>query len=110
MGKQKDLIKADIRKTLKYISHYHKKYKDIKEESEIQNDILNSIELMRDKKDVNDYVFIYDFDGTSIYYPVSDENIGKNLYEFTDPSGIKVVKEVIDASKNKDGGFVQYLV
>ena len=108
-SKQKDLIKADIRKTLKYISHYHKKYKDIKEESEIQNDILNSIELMRDKKDVNDYVFIYDFDGTSIYYPVSDENIGKNLYEFTDPSGIKVVKEVIDASKNKDGGFVQYI-
>ena len=107
--KQKDLIKADIKKTLKFIEYYHTKFKDIKSEEEIQNDVLKSIELMRDTKDVNDYVFIYEFDGTSIYYPISDDYVGKNQYEFTDPSGKKVIKEVIDVSKKKDGGYVQYI-
>ncbi len=99
--KQKDLIQADIKKTLKFISYYHEKFKGTKSEAEIQNDLLNSIETMRDKKDINDYVFIYEFDGTSIYYPVSDKNIGKNLYEFTDPTGRKVIQEVIEISQKK---------
>ena len=107
--KQKDLIQADIKKTLKFIEYYHEKFRGTKPESEIQNDLLTSIEKMRDKKDINDYVFIYKFDGTSIYYPVSDKNIGKNLYEFTDPTGKKVIKEVIDISQKKNGGYVQYI-
>ncbi|WP_174247257.1 cache domain-containing protein, partial [Arcobacter sp. LA11] len=107
--KQKDLIKADIKKTLKFIEYYHQKFKDTKTEREIQNELLNSIEEMRDKKDINDYIFIYEFDGTSIYYPVSDKNIGKNLYEFTDLTGKRVIKEVIDISQKKDGGYVQYI-
>lgn len=107
--KQKDLIKADITKTLKFISYYHEKFKGKKSEKEIQDDLLNSIELMRDPKDINDYIFIYNFDGTSIYYPISEKNIGKNLYEFTDPTGKRVIKELIDISKTKKGGYVQYI-
>ena len=108
-NKQKDLIKADIQKTLKFISYYHETHKNTKSEREIQNNLLNALENMRDKNDLDQYIFIYDFDGTSIYYPISDKNIGKNLYEFTDPSGKKVVKEVIKVSQKKDGGFVQYI-
>ncbi|XPV81935.1 MAG: cache domain-containing protein [Halarcobacter sp.] len=108
-NKQKELIKADIEKTLKFISYYHKKFKGIKSEKEIQNDLINSIELMRDKKDLNDYLFIYDFDGTLLYYPVETKNIGKNLYEVTDPSGKQVIKELINISQKKGGGYVQYI-
>lgn len=108
-SKQKDLIKEDIKKTLKFIEYYHSQFKNIKTEEEIKNDVLNSIELMRDKKDVDDYVFIYDFEGTLLYYPISKAKIGLNLYEFKDPSGKKVIKEIIDVSKKKDGGFVQYI-
>ncbi len=64
---------------------------------------------MRDNKNINDFIFIYDFDGTSIYYPISEKNIGKNLYEFTDPTGKQVIKELIDISKKKEGGYVQYI-
>jgi signal transduction histidine kinase len=108
-NKQKDLIKADIKKTLQFIDYYHDKFNGIKSESEIQNDILVAIELMRDNKDINDYVFIYEFDGTSIYYPVSNDNIGKNLYEFKDQTGKQVVKEIIEVSQKKEGGFVRYI-
>lgn len=57
---------------------------------------------MRDTKDINDYVFIYDFDGTSIYYPISEKKYWKkNLYEFTDQTGKRVIKELIDISKKR---------
>lgn len=108
-NKQKDLIEADIKRTLKFIEYYHAKYKGEKSELDIQNEVLNSIELMRDKKDLNDYIFIYDFNGTLIYYPISKSSVGMNFYEFTDPSGKQVIKEIIDISKEKFGGFVQYI-
>ena len=107
--KQKELIEEDIKKTLKFIEYYHEKNKDTKSEDEIKKDLLESVELMRDKKDINDYIFIYDFTGTLVYYPVSKTKVGENFYEFTDPSGKQVIKEIIDVSKNKDGGFVQYI-
>lgn len=107
--KQKDTIQKDINNTLKFIQYYHEKFKGIKNEREIQNDVLTAIELMRDTSDINDYVFIYDFNGTSIYYPISKQNIGKNLYEFTDPTGKKVIKELVEVSKDNAGGFVEYI-
>ncbi len=108
-NKQKDLIEADIKKTLNYIKYYHDKFKNIKSEENIKKDILESLEIMRKHGNLNHYVFIYDFNGTSLYYPVSKDYIGKNLYEFKDPSGKKVIQELIEISKNKNGGFVQYI-
>ncbi|MCP4969972.1 MAG: histidine kinase [Arcobacter sp.] len=108
-SKQKDLIKADIKKTLQFIGYYHDKFKGIKTEQEIQDELLTAIELMRDNKDINDYVFVYEFNGTSIYYPISMNFVGKNHYELTDNNGKKVVKEIIDISLQKDGGFVEYI-
>lgn len=108
-NKQKDLIEADIKKTLNYIKYYHDKFKNIKSEETIKKDILESLEIMRKHGNLNHYVFIYDFNGTSLYYPVSKDYIGKNLYEFKDPSGKKVIQELIEISKNKNGGFVQYI-
>lgn len=107
--KQKESIQQDIENTLKFIQYYHKTNKGIKSEKEIQNDVLDAIEYMRDLDDINDYVFIYDFEGTSIYYPISEKNIGKNLYEFTDATGKKVIKEIIDISKEDEGGYVEYI-
>jgi signal transduction histidine kinase len=107
--KQKDIIRTDIENTLKFVQYYHNNQKGLKNESEIKQDVLNAIEQMRDKNDIDDYVFIYDFDGTSVYYPISKQNIGKNLYEFTDPTGTKVIKELIGISKDNAGGYVEYI-
>jgi signal transduction histidine kinase len=107
--KQKELIQADIKYTLKFIEYYHNKFKGIKSEEEIKKDLLSSIELIRDDKNIDDYIFIYKFDGTLLYYPIEAESIGKNLYEFTDPSGKQVIKELINISQKKGGGFVKYI-
>ncbi|WP_419770414.1 MAG: cache domain-containing protein [Candidatus Marinarcus sp.] len=109
LSKQKDLIKEDITTAIKMIEYIHNKYRGIKSESEIQKDVLHALDTIRKDQDINDYTFIYKFDGTSIYYPAPKNRIGENLYEFTDPNGIKVIKELIDVSKKKNGGYVKYL-
>ncbi len=107
--KQKDLIQLEVSQVLKFISHYHKKFKDLKSENEIKKDLLESIHFISTSNNINNYIFIYDFDGTSIYDPLSNKDIGKNLYELTDQSGKMVIKELIDVSKKEQGGYVQYL-
>ena len=108
-SKKRDLIQADVQKSLKFIKFYHNKFKDTKSEEQIKNDILEALEKMRENDSLDNYLFIYEFNGTSIYYPVSKDYIGKNLYEFKDPSGKKVIKELIDISKKTKGGFIQYI-
>jgi len=109
LHKQKDLIKEEINRTLEFIEYYHLKYQDIKPTQQIQKEILEALHIMRDKENINNYVFIYKFDGTRVYYPIEEESVGKKYYEFIDPNGIKVVKEVIDVSQKNIGGFVEYI-
>ncbi len=109
ISKQKDAIRTDIEKTLNFIHYYNNKFKNTKSQNQIKKDILDAINQMKNRQNINDYIFIYNYAGLSIYYPLSKKNIGKNLYEFTDENGIKVIKEIIDVSKDKAGGFVQYL-
>ncbi len=108
-SKQKDIIRNDIESTISFISYYHKKYKNIKSEDEIKSDILEAIENMRDKQSLDNYTFVYDFEGTSIYNPISKQNEGKNLFEYKDITGKLVIKELINISKDNAGGYVEYI-
>ncbi len=105
-NKQKDIIKQDIENTLKFIKFYHEKYKDIKNEKVIQEEIIDAIDKMKNQKDLDDYIFIYKFDGTSLYYPIG--KTGKNLYQYTDNNGVEVIKDLIKVSLKKEGGYVEY--
>ncbi|MFY9075407.1 histidine kinase [Malaciobacter mytili] len=106
-NKQRDIIKQDIENTLKFIKFYHDKYKDIKDEKIIQQEILEAIHKMKNQKDLDDYTFIYKFDGTSLYYPVG--KAGRNLYQYTDNNGVEVIKDLIKVSLKNEGGYVEYL-
>jgi len=105
---QKELIKNDVNSMISFIKYTHDKYKNTKNIKAIKKEILTTIQEIRKYKDLNEYIFIYNFDGTSIYHPVAKENIGENLLEFTDIKGKKVIKELISISKQKDGGYIEY--
>ena len=107
-NKQKGLIKSDLNKIISFISYYHKRFKIIKPEKEIQEDILKAIDKMRKVKDINDNIFIYNFVGKAIYYPSSKENQNKNFYDQIDIYGKNVVKDLIDISQEEDGGYIRY--
>lgn len=106
---QKKFIKDETKRVLNFIKYIdNKKDKNIPL-LQLQNEIVEVIENMRDEKNSTGYVFIYTFEGINIADPILKENSGKNLINFEDVNGKKVIKELIDISKNLDGGYVNYV-
>lgn len=108
-NKQKELIKSDINSVISFIKYYHEKYKDTKTTSEIQKEALLAIEEMKKSENINDYIFIYDFEGTLIFHPIAKNKIGDNRIKMTDSTGKFVIKNLIDVSKKYHGGYVDYI-
>ena len=108
LNSQKQFIKKETIRTLNYIKYKasNNKTKSLKI---LQNEIVEVIEHLRNKRDGTGYIFIYTFDGINIADPILKENAGKNLKNFTDPNGKKVIYELIKISQKKDGGYVKYV-
>jgi signal transduction histidine kinase len=106
---QKEFVKNETTRALSFIEYKYKKDITTKPLKQLQNEIIDAIEQMRNKTDGTGYIFIYDFNGINIADPILKKNAGKNLINFTDPNGKKVIKELIDISKQKGGGYVQYV-
>jgi len=105
---QKKFIKQETKRVLNYIKYKHKNIGSTPL-LQLQNEIVDVIEHIRDERDGTGYVFIYTFDGINIADPILKENAGKNLIDFKDPNGKTVIKDLIDISKNSDGGYVNYV-
>ncbi len=106
---QKKLIKEETQRALRYIKYKHKTFKNKKSLQQLQNEIVDTIENMRNIREGSGYIFIYTFNGINIADPILKHNAGKNLINFTDPNGKLVIKELIDISKQPNGGFVNYV-
>ncbi len=107
--KQKDLIKSETNRALKYIAYKHQKDGLNKPLEELQSEIVDAIEQMRHERDGTGYIFIYTFDGINIADPILKENAGKNMLHMKDPNDKKVIYELIQVSKKSEGGYVKYV-
>lgn len=105
---QKRFIEQETKRALKYIDYKYKKDKN-KPIDILQNEISEVIENMRNEGDGTGYIFIYTFDGVNIADPILKENSGKNLLNFKDLNGKKVIYELIEVSKKPNGGYVNYV-
>lgn len=76
------------------------------EEKNVQDLVLNRIAEIRFGND--DYVFVVTYDGVTLMNDTQRELIGKNIWELTDPQGVKVIQEERKAVENPEGGFIQY--
>ena len=106
---QKNTIKYDIDRVLKFIGHSYETWHDSLSEEKLKAQVINAIEELYGRPDGTGYVFIYDFNGTNLSAPIHLQNKGKNLYSFKDPNGVEVIKELIDVSQRPNGGFVKYM-
>ncbi len=106
---QKKLIRDETQRALRYIIHKHKTADKNSDLKVLQDEIVETIEHMRDIRNGSGYIFIYTFEGINIADPILKHNAGKNLIDFTDPNGKLVIKELIDISKQDSGGFVTYV-
>jgi len=107
--KQKETIQFDTQRVLQFITHMYNKRDLSQDDTSIKKQITNVIEELYGREDGTGYIFIYDYNGVVLSDPVQRQNIGKNLYDIEDANGIKVIKDLIDVSKNNDGGYVEYI-
>ncbi len=105
---QKKFIVSETNRALRYIS-YVASHSNGQSKSRLQKEIVDAIENMRDERDGTGYVFIYTFNGVNIADPILKQNLGKNLLNFKDPNGKRVIYDLIQVSKRKNGGFVKYI-
>ena len=106
--KQKDTIVFD---TLRVLDFIHSAYEDRiaeTDEEALKRQILHAIEELYGRQDGTGYIFVYDFKGIVLSDPVQRQNVGKDLYNTKDANGVMVIKDLIDISRQKDGGFVEY--
>ncbi|WP_415405621.1 cache domain-containing protein [Sulfurovum sp. CS9] len=106
--KQKDTIVFDTTRVLDFISNTYKHRNMQQDEEVLKKQILHAIEQLYGRQDGTGYIFIYDFNGIVLSDPVQKQNIGKNLYDTRDTNGVMVIKDLIDISQKKEGGFVEY--
>ncbi len=108
LASQKRFIVSETNRALRYIS-YVAKHPNGQNRIELQKEIVDAIENMRNERDGTGYIFIYTFSGINIADPILKQNMGKNLLNFKDPNGKRVIYDLIQVSKRKNGGFVKYI-
>ncbi len=54
------------------------------------------------------YYFVKSYDGIELVNRTQPELVGQNISNLKDPDGVMVVKELINAGKSPNGGFVDY--
>lgn len=106
--KQKDTIVFDTLRVLKFINTTYDQNIKLENEALLKRQILHAIEQLYGRQDGTGYIFVYDFNGVVLSDPIQTQNIGKNLYDTKDANGVMVIKDLIDVSRKKDGGFVEY--
>ena len=105
---QKELIKSDVNNVINFIKYYDNKYKNIKSQETIKKEVIEALHELR-VDNINEYLFIYDFDGVSLYSPISKDKEGHRYLELKDKEGREVIKELINISQKPDGGYIEYL-
>jgi PAS domain S-box-containing protein len=73
---------------------------------QIQNEVLNSITDLRFGKD--GYFFGSTFGGESLFSNGKITIDSGNIWNLTDPNGLKIIQEQQKAAKKHEGGFVSY--
>lgn len=76
-------------------------------DAEIQREMKETFRKTRFFKDHSGYVFIYDFEGVVVMYPLKPEQEGMNKIGVQDSNGKFLIRELIDAAK-AGGGIVKY--
>ncbi len=75
-------------------------------EQVIQREVLERIGKIRFGKE--GYVFVLNYDGVTLMNDMQPELLGKNIWDMTDPNGVKVIQELRRGAEKTGGDFVRY--
>jgi signal transduction histidine kinase/DNA-binding NarL/FixJ family response regulator len=75
-------------------------------EADTKKELLGDIAKVRYGK--NGYIFIDDWQGVVLVHGAQPDLVGKNIWDYQDSNGVKVVQDLIAAAKTEAGGYVYY--
>ncbi|MHC1728148.1 MAG: cache domain-containing protein [Syntrophobacteraceae bacterium] len=75
-------------------------------EQDIKKEVLERIGKIRFGKE--GYIFVVSYDGVTLMNGIQPELIGINIWDMTDPKGVKVIQEERKAAEKAEGDFIQY--
>ncbi|RJO66231.1 MAG: response regulator [Myxococcales bacterium] len=75
-------------------------------ERDIQREVLERIEKIRFGED--GYIFVVNYQGVTLMNGLQPQFIGKDMWEMTDPYGLKVIQMERKAVENPHGDFIYY--
>ncbi len=78
-------------------------------EKDLQQELLEKIGKIRFGDQQNGYIFVVSYEGVTLMNDTKRHLIGKNIWDLTDPNGVKIVQEERKAVQNPDGGFISYV-
>jgi len=81
-------------------------YEDYKKE--LQKAVLEKIGKIRFGPDLEGYIFVVSYDGTTLMNDTQRHLIGTNSWDLEDMNGVKVIQEERKAAENPQGGFISY--
>ncbi len=89
-------------------AHYDTLKKEGVSNKKIKNILKELVRNVRFFSDKSGYIFIYEYDGTNILFPMKPHLEGKNLINLKDTNGVYLLKDLIKEAKG-GGGIVEYL-
>ncbi len=101
---QKVTLKSRVSEILEYIQYKKEKIKNKLEEEELKKEIKDRVSKINFLKD--GYFFIFNTKKSIIYYPF--KKVGNNVSELNTTHGKKVIQKIIQTSKLKNGGYIDY--
>lgn len=104
-----DKIKQNVYQAINTAESIYMLYSEEKSEEEIKTLIISTISSLKFEMGYEE-VFISTLDGKGIYYPRKPEFTGKDLRGFKDSNGKSVVIEETNLLRNKDEGYLNYVI
>ncbi len=104
-----NMIKNEVEAAITILESYHDAYKEgLMPEKEAQETAKRIIKKLKYGND--GYFWIDDTSGVLVAHPVKPEDEGKNRLDITDPNGVKLIREIIEAAAdNQRSGYTDYM-
>lgn len=101
----KNEMQYNVQSVISFAESMYAQNKDKLSDEQLVNMILAQLHNTRYGK--AGYFFGYRYDGVKVLAPDNKATLGKNMWDVTDPNGVKTTQEFIAAAKN-NGNFVSY--
>ncbi len=106
-SKQQLMVKTQVQKAAEIINLGMELAGDYSEEFNKEL-ILKHLGKIRFGNKNEGYIFIVTYNGITILNDTQKDLVGKNLWDLTDPNGIKVIQEERKAAEITGGDFIEY--